>query len=53
MHIHALAYIFNVVRMFWTCFELNLAALIGDITAVSCCIVCLRKNGASTLSEKR
>ena len=44
--------VLNVVRMFWTCFEPDLDALIGDIAAVvSCCVVCLCKNGASTLSE--
>ena len=52
MHIYAFAHISNVVCVSGTCFESDWDALIGDITVVSCCIVCvLRKNDASTLSE--
>ena len=45
-HIYAFAHVSNVVCVFGMCFESDWDALIGDITVVSCCIVCfLRKNG--------
>ena len=43
---YAFAHISNVVCVSGTRFESDWDALIGDITVVSCCIVCfLRKNG--------